>query len=67
MGKKYSYKGSIGDFLFDLLIWVFLAAGVFIFASYSDLRLFERAAIPIYFANVVLLVLVLLIGGLLQL
>ena len=44
------------------LIWVFLAAGVFIFASYSDLRLFERAAIPIYFANVVLLVLVLLIG-----
>ena len=44
------------------LIWVVLATGVFLFASYSDLRVFERAAIPIYFANVVLLVLVLLIG-----
>lgn len=44
------------------LIWVVLATGVFLFVSYSDLRVFERAAIPIYFANVVLLVLVLLIG-----
>ena len=44
------------------LIWVVLATGVFIATSYSDLRLFERAAIPMYFANVILLVLVLLIG-----
>ena len=44
------------------LVWVVLASALFIFASYSDLRLFERAAIPIYVANVVLLALVLLIG-----
>ncbi len=44
------------------LIWVVLASAVFIFVSYSDLRMFERAAIPIYFANIILLVLVLLIG-----
>ena len=44
------------------LIWVVLATAVFLFASYSDLRVFERSAIPIYFANVILLVLVLLIG-----
>ena len=44
------------------LIWAALATAVFISVSYSDLRLFERVAIPIYFANVVLLVLVLLIG-----
>ena len=44
------------------LIWVVLAAVVFVFVSYSDLRMFERAAIPMYFANVILLALVLLIG-----
>ncbi len=44
------------------LIWGVFATGVFIFTSYSDLRLFERAAIPMYFANIVLLVLVLFIG-----
>ncbi|MBO7126113.1 rod shape-determining protein RodA [bacterium] len=44
------------------LIWVVLAAVVFVFVSYSDLRMFERAVIPMYFANVILLALVLLIG-----
>ena len=34
------------------LIWGALAAALFVAVSYSDLRLFERAAIPIYFANV---------------
>ena len=44
------------------LIWGVPAIAIFIAASYYDLRLFERAAIPMYFANIVLLVLVLLIG-----
>lgn len=44
------------------LIWVTLASALFLFASYSDLRFFERMAIPLYFANIILLILVLLIG-----
>jgi rod shape determining protein RodA len=35
---------------------------VFIFTSFSDIRAWERLALPMYFANVVLLALVLVIG-----
>lgn len=44
------------------IIWIILSIGVFIFCSYSDIRFFERIAIPIYLANIVLLFLVLIIG-----
>ena len=44
------------------LIWVIPSVMVFVAVSYFDLRIFERTAIPIYFANIILLLLVLLIG-----
>ncbi|HNW82612.1 MAG TPA: rod shape-determining protein RodA [bacterium] len=44
------------------IIWVALCIVVFLFTSYSDLRTWERFSIPIFTANIILLVLVLIIG-----
>ncbi|HPV21180.1 MAG TPA: rod shape-determining protein RodA [bacterium] len=44
------------------LIWVVLSIGVFMFFLYSDIRVFERSAIPLFVANIILLFLVLIIG-----
>ncbi len=44
------------------LVWVALCAGVFLVTTYSDLRTWERFAIPMFAANIILLVLVLIIG-----
>jgi len=44
------------------IIWVILATGVFIFCSSADMRFFERIATPVYIANIILLILVLIIG-----
>lgn len=44
------------------LVWVALSIGVFAFFSYSDIRVIERSAIPLFVANTVLLFLVLIIG-----
>jgi len=44
------------------VIWIILSVFVFGFCSYSDIRFFERIAIPLYLANIILLILVLIIG-----
>jgi len=44
------------------IVWVILCVVVFIFTTFSDIRAWERLALPMYFANIVLLALVLVIG-----
>ena len=44
------------------VVWVALSILVFLFVSYSDIRIYERSTMPIYVANLVLLILVLIIG-----
>jgi len=44
------------------IIWVVMGTAAFIAVSISDIRMWERFAIPLYAANILLLVLVLIIG-----
>lgn len=44
------------------IIWVGLCAVVFMLTSYSDIRTWERFAVPMFIANTLLLLLVLIIG-----
>lgn len=44
------------------VVWVVLSIAVFLLTSYSDIRTWERFSIPIFAANIILLVLVLIIG-----
>ncbi len=47
---------------FVQLVWVFLAFIVFVIISRQDLRFWERVSGPMFIANIVLLILVLIIG-----
>ncbi len=44
------------------LIWASLGFITFLSVSFSDIRMWERIAIPLYIANIILLILVLIIG-----
>ncbi len=47
---------------FVQVLWVVIATGVFIFTSYKNKRIWENSSIPLFWANIILLILVLVIG-----